>query len=101
MASSPTLNEGEVPEAAESAAKRPGDVRPSPLATVPSKLTVKLTLPDVGQRAPSPPNSRPPTSAEIDRVIAAAMANAPPAPLPMEPYFDGQPLQIRHRYSRS
>lgn len=38
--------------------------------------------------------SRPPTSAEIDAVIAAAMANAPPAPPPQSnhsDFGDGQP----------
>jgi len=42
--------------------------------------------PLVPSRSYSP--SRPPTSAEIDAVIAAAMANAPPV-MP-EPIFDGE-----------
>jgi hypothetical protein len=36
------------------------------------------------QQHASHPSRQPPTSAEIDAVIAAAMANAPPAPPPME-----------------
>lgn len=39
---------------------------------------------------------QPPTSAEIDAVIAAAMANAPPAPPPMELAIESEsPLQAR------
>lgn len=39
---------------------------------------------------------QPPTSAEIDAVIAAAMANAPPAPPPMELAIESEsPLRAR------
>jgi hypothetical protein len=55
-------------------------------------LKLNSTSSDGNGRDPSP--SRVPTSAEIDAVIAAAMANAAPVPSPFDSHFDGMPRPL-------
>jgi hypothetical protein len=90
-----TLNgETESSDPSESAQNRPHEVCTMfHQLTAPTHTDQQLTLsiPEDEERESASAITRPPTSAEIDAVIAAAMANAPPVP---SPYDDGKAYSL-------